>query len=220
MNDARIRVAIADDQTLFCSGIQMLIESQPDLLFVGSAPDGETIVELAHAHGPDVILMDIRMPGTDGLTATERILAGSPQRPPRVIVLTTFQRDVTVLRAISAGASGFIMKDATPEFLLAAIRTVHAGQSVIAPGETLSLIQGMAADRGGQADDSSIAALSPREKEVFLFAARGLSNAEIATTAYISETTVKSHISSILSKLKMQSRLQMVVHAYEHRLLR
>ena len=116
------------------------------------------------------------------------------------------------------------MKDATPEFLLAAIRTVHAGQSVIAPGETLSLIQTLAKGRGEQrgapADDSSLAVLSPREKEVFLFAARGLSNAEIATTAYISETTVKSHISSILAKLQMQSRLQMVVHAYEHHLLR
>jgi DNA-binding NarL/FixJ family response regulator len=224
MSDARIRVAIADDQTLFCSGIQMLIESQPDLLFVGSAADGVAIVELAHEQRPQVILMDIRMPGADGLTATERILAGMADDPPRVIVLTTFQRDVTVLRAISAGASGFIMKDATPEFLLAAIRTVHAGQSVIAPGETLSLIQTLAAggkgERGAQPDDTSLAVLSPREKEVFLFAARGLSNAEIATTAYISETTVKSHISSILAKLQMQSRLQMVVHAYEHHLLR
>jgi DNA-binding NarL/FixJ family response regulator len=220
MVDSRIRVAIADDQTLFCSGIAMLIESQPDLLFVGSAADGNAIVELAAAERPDVILMDIRMPGIDGLTATERIIARSLDAAPRVVVLTTFQRDVAILRAVEAGASGFIMKDATPEFLLAAIRTVHSGRSVIAPEETTALIEDLAARPQGRADDASIGALSPREKEVFLLAARGLSNSEIASTAYISETTVKSHVSSILGKLHMQSRLQIVVHAYEHRLLR
>lgn len=220
MGDTRIRVAIADDQTLFCSGIQMLIESQPDLLFVGSAADGNAIVELAAVERPHVILMDIRMPGLDGLTATERILERSPDAPPRIIVLTTFQRDVAILRAVRAGASGFITKDATPEFLLAAIRTVHSGGSVIAPEETAALIDGLPAKRPGAADDASIGALSPREKEVFLLAARGLSNSEIAASAYISETTVKSHVSSILGKLQMQSRLQIVVHAYENRLLR
>lgn len=220
MQDSRIRVAIADDQTLFCSGIQMLIESQSDLLFVGSAADGLAIVELAAEVRPQVILMDIRMPGADGLTATQRILDRSLDDPPRVIVLTTFQRDVAILRAVAAGASGFIMKDATPEFLLAAIRTVHSGGSVIAPEENTAVIEGMAAHGTGAADDASIGSLSPREKEVFLLAARGLTNSEIAATAYISETTVKSHVSSILGKLHMQSRLQIVVHAYEHRLLR
>ncbi|KJC62890.1 response regulator [Agreia bicolorata] len=215
----RIRVAIADDQTLFCSGIQMLIESQPDLLFVGSAPDGLAAVELAAQQRPHVILMDIRMPGIDGLTATERIVGEHCDTVPRVIVLTTFQRDVAILRAVAAGASGFIMKDATPEFLLAAIRTVHSGRSVIAPEETTALIESLAEKRMGPADDASIAALSPREKEVFLLAARGLTNAEIASAAYISETTVKSHVSSILGKLKMQSRLQLVVYAYENGLL-
>ncbi|PJJ63726.1 response regulator [Compostimonas suwonensis] len=215
-----IRVAIADDQTLFCSGIRMLVESQDDLAFAGVAYDGEQIVELALREQPDVILMDIRMPKADGVTATERILAAGLAKPPNIIVLTTYQRDVAVLSAITAGASGFIMKDATPEFLLASIRAVHAGQSVIAPSSTVGLIRDLAPQRELPPADTSIEVLSAREKEVFLFAARGLSNAEIAATAFISETTVKSHISSILGKLGMHSRVQLVAHAYENGLIR
>jgi DNA-binding NarL/FixJ family response regulator len=213
-----IRVAIADDQKLFCSGIEMLIESQDDLEFVGAAFDGPTAVELAACVAPDIFLMDVRMPGLDGIAATRAIVDGSPT-PPSIIVLTTYQRDVAVLQAINAGASGFIMKDTTPEFLLASIRTVYSGQSVLAPNNTMELIRGLSAPERPVVE-SAIESLSAREREVFLFAARGLSNADIAGAAFIGETTVKSHISSILSKLGMTSRVQLVAHAYENGLIR
>jgi DNA-binding NarL/FixJ family response regulator len=215
-----IRVAIADDQRLFCSGIQMLIESQPDLEFVGAAYDGVAIVDLALDVRPDVILMDIRMPESNGITATETIRAKAADNPPKVIILTTHERDVAVLQAISAGASGFLLKDANPDFLLAAIRTVHDGQSVIAPRSTVALIKDLIPTDNRPADHLVISALSAREKEIFLLAARGLANAEIAATAFISETTVKSHISNIFAKLNLTSRLQIVAFAYEHGLLR
>lgn len=212
-----IRVAIADDQVLFCSGIAMLIESQSDLEFVGAAYDGDAIVDLAAAESPDIILMDIRMPKADGITATQRIVAGNSAA--RIIVLTTHQRDAAVLNAINAGAAGFLMKDASPEFLLASIRTVHSGKSVIAPSTSVALIHELTPTSAGPANDKVISVLSAREKEVFLMAARGLSNAEIAVSSFISESTVKSHISSILAKLALNSRLQLVALAYENRLV-
>ena len=236
-----IRVAIADDQQLFCSGIQMLIESQPDLKFVGAAYDGEAAIALAREARPDVMLMDIRMPLLDGIEATARILDATdkPDAPdtdtgecssddcatildaqPKVIMLTTFQRDEAVVRAINAGADGFIMKDTTPEFVLASIRTVYAGHSVIAPSDTADIIRAQTSQKYREPTAESISALSAREKEVFLIAARGLSNADIAQTAYISEATVKSHIRSILAKLSLNSRVQIVAHAYENGLLR
>ncbi len=226
-----IRVAIADDQRLFCSGIEMLIESQPDLQFVGAAYDGEAAIALAREVRPDVMLMDIRMPLLDGIAATARILAGAdsgdrtsgeaiPEAPPKVIMLTTFQRDEAVIRAIHAGAEGFIMKDTTPEFVLASIRTVYAGHSVIAPSDTADIIRSRTSRQHREPAAEAIMVLSAREKEVFLLAARGLSNANIAQTAYISEATVKSHIRSILGKLSLTSRVQIVAHAYENGLLR
>lgn len=216
-----IRVAVVDDQVLFCSGLAMLIESQPDLEFAGSAHDGEAAVALVAREKPDVVLMDVRMPVLDGIAATERILAeaaASTERndAPRIIVLTTFQRDEAVARAVRAGASGFIMKDTTPEFVLAAIRTVDAGHAVIAPKDVADLFS---AQRRPPTPDA-IAGLSAREKEVFLLAARGLSNAEVGQTAYISEATVKSHMRSILAKLGLSSRVQLVAFAYENGLVR
>ncbi|WP_341953671.1 response regulator transcription factor [Salinibacterium sp. TMP30] len=213
-----IRVAIADDQQLFCSGIQMLIESQADLEFVGAAYDGEAAIVLAQSARPDVILMDIRMPIIDGIEATTRIL-GTQEGQPKIIMLTTFQRDEAVIRAIRAGAEGFLMKDTTPEFVLASIRTVHAGHSVIAPSSTVDLIRQRTNRTNREPAEEAIAVLSAREKEVFLLAARGLSNAEIAQAAYISESTAKSHIRSILAKLALTSRVQIVAHAYENGLL-
>jgi len=230
-----IRVAIADDHQLFCSGIQMLIESQPDLEFVGASYDGEAAVALARGVRPDVMLMDIRMPTLDGIEATARIVEtfdevntaatpddniASPHAYPKIIMLTTFQRDAAVVRAIQAGADGFLVKDATPEFVLAAIRSVHAGHSVIAPSDTVDIIRAQASRKDREPVAEAISVLSAREKEVFLLAARGLSNAEIAQTAFIGETTVKSHIRSILAKLSLNSRVQVVAYAYENGLLR
>ncbi len=214
-----IRVAVADDQPLFCSGIAMLVESQDDLVFAGEAHDGEAAVALAREERPDVLLMDVRMPVLDGIAATARILAEAGEAgeagAPRVIVLTTFERDELVERAIRAGAHGFVLKDTTPEFVLAAIRTVHTGHAVIAPKQTAELFRA-AAHRHPEA----IAGLSAREKEVFLLAARGQSNGEIGEVAFISEATVKSHMRSILAKLGLTSRVQLVAFAYENGLVR
>ncbi len=212
-----IRVAVVDDQPLFCSGMGMLIESQADLAFAGSAGDGEAAVELAASSRPDVMLMDVRMPVLDGISATARIRTAFPDDGPRIIVLTTFQRDTAVASALRAGADGFIMKDATPEFVIAAIRTVHTGQAVIAPRDTAALFRD---ESVRPADTRAIAALSAREKEVFLLAARGLSNLEIGRTAFISEATAKSHMRSILAKLGLSSRVQVVAFAHEKGLVR
>jgi DNA-binding NarL/FixJ family response regulator len=215
----RIRVAVVDDQALFVSGMRMLIESQPDLDFAGSAADGREGVELVARAQPDVVLMDIRMPVLDGIEATERIVAtGSPSR---VVILTTFQRDEAVFRAIRTGAAGFITKDATPEFILAAIRTVHAGQSVLAPAATFDLVKRFAKPTPPDERplEIAIAALTPREREIFLLVARGLSNVEVATAAFVSEATAKTHLRNILAKLGLQSRVQVVIFAYENGLL-
>ncbi|MDR6614024.1 response regulator transcription factor [Leifsonia sp. 1010] len=210
-----IRVAIADDQPLFCTGLQMMIESQPDLEFAGSAADGLQAIQLARSAGPDVLLMDIRMPVLDGIAATESIRREHAAPLPRIVVLTTFERDEAVAAALRAGADGFLVKDATPDFILAAIRTVHDGHSVIAPKATTELFRTLARRR-----PESIDALSVREKEVFLLAARGLNNGEIGQTAFISEATVKSHVRSILAKLGLASRVQLVAFAYENGLVR
>lgn len=203
-----IRVLLVDDQALFRSGLRMIVDSQPDLLVVGEAPDGQEAVQRAAETNPDVVLMDIRMPRMDGVTATER-LAASGERP-RVIVLTTFDLDEAAARAIRAGASGFVLKDARPEFLLAAIRTVHAGSAVIAPAAVQHLLSSFRSGGGG----SDLSALSPREREIYALAARGLSNAEIAAAEYVSEATVKTHLSRILAKLGLRDRVQLVVHAH------
>ncbi|WP_434317561.1 response regulator [Leifsonia sp. P73] len=211
-----IRVAVADDQALFCSGVQMLIESQSDLEFAGIASNGLEAVDLAGTGGVDVLLMDLRMPEMNGVDATRTIVASSQR--PKVIVLTTFHRDRAVIDALQAGADGFLTKDATPDFLLASIRAVHSGQSVIAPLDTADLLRG--GNSAKPAQDASIAVLTAREKEVFLLAARGLSNAEIAESAYISEATVKTHVRNVLTKLDLSSRVQLVAHAYENGLLK
>lgn len=203
---ARIRVLLVDDQALFRSGLRMIIDSQPDLLVVGEAADGQEAVERASETDPDIVLMDIRMPRVDGVTATEQLAAAGER--PRVIVLTTFDLDEAAARAIRAGASGFVLKDARPEFLLAAIRTVHAGSAVIAPAAVHHLLSSF---RSGGSSDLSV--LSPRERQIYALVARGLSNAEIAAAEYVSEATVKTHLSRILAKLELRDRVQLVVHA-------
>lgn len=211
-----IRVALVDDQPLFSAGLKMILRSQPDLEFVGDATDGEAAIALVQETKPDGILMDIRMPVLDGISATQRILA-SNLAAPKIIVLTTIQHDEAVVRAIQAGAAGFLTKDTTPDFLLAAIRTVYSGHSVMAPALTNELLRDYTTP--GPVDDTALQELSSRERDVFLLAAKGLANAEIANDLYLSEATVKSHVGSILGKLKLKSRIQLVAFAYQNRLL-
>jgi len=214
-----IRVALVDDQSLFRAGIRMLVASQPDLEFVGEAGDGTEAVAMVATTRPDVILMDIRMPVMDGIAATIAILADADRRrvvAPRIIVLTTFDLDEAATRAIRGGASGFLLKDADPEFLLASIRTVHAGNAVIAASATRELFEHFDGSQRRQAEPEAFAALTARERDIFALAARGLSNSEIATAEYLSEATVKTHISRILAKLGLRDRVQLVVFAFEH----
>ena len=213
-----IRVAVVDDQALFVSGMQMLVESQPDLEFVGSAANGRSALDLVARAEPHVVLMDVRMPIMDGIEATRLIVeSGSPAR---IVILTTFQRDEAVFRAIRFGASGFVTKDATPEFVLAAIRTVHSGQSVLAPSATFDLVRQFAAPvEVGRPVELALAPLTPREQEIFLLVARGLSNSEVASAAFVSETTAKTHLRSILNKMGLHNRVQVVIFAYENGLL-
>ncbi len=216
-----IRVALVDDQALFRTGIRMLVSSQPDLEFAGEAGTGLAGVELAAQQKPDVILMDIRMPVMDGIEATERILAAADARGqarPRVIVLTTFDLDEAAIRAIRGGASGFLLKDSDPEFLLASIRAVHAGTAVVAPGAMRELFRHFDSRAATPVEPEAFATLTARERDVFVLAARGLSNSEIAAAEFLSEATVKTHISRILGKLSLRDRVQLVVYAFEHRL--
>lgn len=211
-----IRVVLIDDQALFRAGIGMVIDSQPDLEVVGEAGDGVEGLRVVRAARPDVVLMDIRMPVMDGLTATAELLADTSfgDAPPRVVMLTTFDLDEAAAHAIRQGASGFLLKDADPEFLLATIRTVHAGSSVIAAAATRELFAQFAVPP--KEAPASFASLTDRERDIFALAARGLSNAEIAGREYLSEATVKTHISRILAKLALRDRVQLVVFAFEH----
>lgn len=211
-----IRVALVDDQGLFRAGIRMLVESQADLEVVGEAANGQEAVTMAAESFPDVILMDIRMPLMDGIAATAAILAAETGAPPRIIVLTTFDLDEAAARAIRGGASGFVLKDADPEFLLAAIRTVHAGNSVIAASATIELFEHFGKPSPRPTVPESFTGLTAREREIFGLAAKGLSNAEIAAAEYLSEATVKTHISHILAKLALRDRVQLVVFAFEN----
>ncbi|HHW51511.1 MAG TPA: response regulator transcription factor [Pseudoclavibacter sp.] len=223
--DARIRVAIADDQQLVRSGFGMLLSSQPDMAVVGEAGTGQEAIALVERVLVDVILMDVRMPGMDGLAATQAIVeqaraSGCHQRP-RVIILTTFALDEYVFQAIEAGASGFLLKDADPEELLQAVRTVHRGDAVIAPQMTRRLLDALMPTRQVAAPALSnrqremLESLTRREREVLGLLAQGRSNAEIAGELFLSETTVKTHVAHILQKTASRDRVQAVVFAYE-----
>lgn len=215
----RIRVLLVDDQPLFRAGVRMLLSSQDDLEFAGEAGNGQEGVRLAAETRPDVVLMDIRMPVMDGIAATSTIIGDAERAgrtPPRIVVLTTFDLDEAAARAIRGGASGFVLKDAEPEFLLAAIRTVHAGSAVIAAGATRELFEYFSSAQPTRPEPPEFASLTSREREIFVLAARGLSNAEIAGSEFLSEATVKTHISRILAKLGLRDRVQMVVYAFEH----
>ncbi|GAA4264959.1 response regulator transcription factor [Frondihabitans peucedani] len=215
-----IKVVLVDDQALFRAGIRMVVSSQRDLEFVGEAGDGQEGVEVVARTKPDVVLMDIRMPVMDGIAATAAILEQADRerrRAPRILVLTTFDLDEAATRAIRGGASGFVLKDSDPEFLLAAIRTVHAGTSVIAASATRELFEHFdGRSSGAKQVPEAFHSLTTRERDIFQSAARGLSNSEIASLEYLSEATVKTHISRILAKLSLRDRVQLVVYAYEH----
>jgi DNA-binding NarL/FixJ family response regulator len=211
-----IRVLIADDQPLVRSGLRTILEDEDDIEVVAEAVDGLHAVELAERRRPDVVLMDIHMPRLDGIAATARLTAS----PTQVLVLTTFDLDEYVFGALRAGAAGFLLKDAQPETLVEAIRTVARGHGVIAPEVTRRLIAHFAETASQPADTTALAELSDRERDVMLQLARGHSNAEIARRLEIEETTVKTHVSHLLGKLSLHSRVQAVILAYETGLVR
>ncbi len=213
-----IRVALIDDQALFRAGIAMVVGSQDDLEVVGEAGDGGEAVALVETSRPDVVLMDVRMPRVDGVEATRRIVAQFGEDAPRVLVLTTFDLDELAADAIEAGASGFVLKETRPEFLLAAIRAVADGTQVVAAGATRAVFERFR-ERATAVPGADYDRLTPREREILLRAAQGLSNAEIAAAEFLSEATVKTHVSRILGKLALRDRVQLVVYAYEHGLL-
>jgi DNA-binding NarL/FixJ family response regulator len=213
-----ISVLLADDQPLLRRGFRMIIEAEEDLTVTAEASDGDEAIECARRNPPDVVLTDIRMPGCDGIEATRRIIAASPEI--RVLVLTTFDLDEYAFGALRAGASGFLLKDVHPAELVTAIRTVAAGNAVVSPRVTRRLLEEYAqlptVPAAQRADRfPRLSSLTDREGEVLTAVARGLSNAEIAGSLYVSETTVKSHVGRILAKLGLRDRVQIVVLAYE-----
>jgi DNA-binding NarL/FixJ family response regulator len=215
-----VRVLIADDQELIRAGLQLILQTQPDIEVVGEAANGKDAVEAAATLRPDVILMDIRMPGMEGIEATRRILDQESDHP-RILILTTFDLDEYVYRALKAGASGFLLKDTPPDQLVAAIRSVGDGDALLSPSITRRLIEAFTATDPVTPDvPRELGLLSPRETEVLQLLARGRSNQEIANELFVAETTVKSHVARILTKLDLRDRVQAVVFAYESGLTR
>ncbi|HWE89210.1 MAG TPA: response regulator transcription factor [Pseudonocardiaceae bacterium] len=214
-----VRVLICDDQPLVRAGVRTLLSTQPDIEIVGDATDGAAAIAAVDRLRPNVVLMDIRMPGTDGITATQRITAG--ERAPRVLVLTTYDQDEYVFNALAAGASGFLLKDARPEDLISGIRSVAAGDALLAPSVTRRLIGLFAHDRPAQSRRAGdpVGLLTNREREVLRLVARGLSNSDIAATLHITEHTVKTHVANLLNKLDLRDRVHAVIFAYEHRVI-
>ena len=209
-----IRVLVADDQAMVRAGFAALLAAQPDLEVVGQAENGAEAVALAAATAPDVVLMDVRMPVLDGIAATRQVIAGTPGT--RVVVLTTFDVDDYVLDAIRAGASGFLLKDAPPDDLVAAVRIVARGDALLAPSVTRRLIERLAVGASPPpASPSALPELTQREREVLVEVAKGRSNQEIAAALVIAEQTVKTHVSRVLGKLGLRDRAQAVVAAYE-----
>jgi DNA-binding NarL/FixJ family response regulator len=207
-----LRLLVADDQAVVRMGFTAMLDSQPDMSVVATAHDGQQAVRMAREFRPDVVLMDIRMPVLDGIDATRQLSRGDD--PPSVLVLTTFDLDDYVYDALRAGASGFLLKDATPEEILAAVRVVGAGEALLAPSVTRRLIAEFASRKRVTAPPE-LDRLTPREREVLLLVAAGLTNAEIAAKLCLAEQTVKSHVSAVLFKLELRDRVQAVILAYE-----
>jgi len=216
-----IRVVVADDQALVRGGFVVMVRAAPDMEVVGAAADGAEVVALAREHRPDVILMDVRMPALDGIEATRAITADPDTAGTKVLILTTFDLDDYVYRALRAGASGFLLKDTAPEELLVAIRTLAAGDALLAPSVTRRLIREFAARPEPEERPSPelLESLSSREREVLVEVAGGWSNAEIGERLHISAATAKTHVSRLLMKLDAHDRAQLVMIAYETRLV-
>ncbi len=210
-----IRVVIADDQALVRAGFSVLVNSDPDLMVVGEASNGaEAVTVVAHTH-PDVVLMDVRMPTLDGISATRLITQDTGDRGPRVLILTTFDLDEYVFDALRAGASGFLLKDTPPENLLDAIRVIAAGDALLAPRVTRRLIAAFAQRQAPSTTAVPLDSLTARERDVLIALAHGSSNAEIGDELHMSLATVKTHVSRVLSKLNARDRTQLVVLAYQ-----
>ncbi|WP_448810241.1 response regulator transcription factor [Agromyces bauzanensis] len=216
-----IRVAIVDDQELVRAGFHMVLDAEPGIEVVGEAGDGREAIRLASETSVDVMLMDVRMPGMDGIAATGEVIA--TRSAPKVIVLTTFDLDEYAFAAIRAGASGFLLKDVRPQELAAAIRAVHEGDAALSPRVTRRMIelfsQELPAHHDGPAAPSPLDALTPREREILVAIAEGLTNGELAGRFFLSESTVKTHVGHILTKLQARDRVHLVILAYEHGLM-
>jgi DNA-binding NarL/FixJ family response regulator len=210
-----IELALADDQELVRAGFRLILNAEPDLSVVAEAPDGEAAVAQAVQARPDIVLMDIRMPKLDGISATRAILAKAPET--RILMLTTFDLDEYVIDAFRAGASGFLLKTVPPGQLVAAVRTVYESDALLAPASTRRLIEQYARP---VTEAAELAALTPREHDVLRLLARGLSNAEIADTLVVEPSTVKTHVARILGKLGLRDRVQAVVYAFDHGVVR
>jgi DNA-binding NarL/FixJ family response regulator len=213
-----ITVVLADDQALVRRGFRLILEAEPDLRVVAEAADGQQAIDAVARHRPAVVLMDIQMPGLDGLEATRRIL-GRDDNPTRVLILTTFERDDYVFQALQLGASGFLLKTAPPEDLVTAVRVVAGGEALLSPSVTRRVIEEFASSYRHVPPSPDLDRLTQRELEVLRLLAEGLSNAEIAARLYLSEATIKTHTSNILAKLGLRDRVQAVIFAYRQRLI-
>jgi len=210
-----ISVVLVDDQVLIRAGLRALVDAEPGMTVVGEAGDGDTAVDVVRRERPDVVLMDIRMPGTDGLEATQRISADPDLDSVHVVILTTFEEDAYVFDAIRGGAAGFLVKDTEPAELLRAIRTVHAGESLLSPGATRSLVSAYATHAKPSSLAPALDVLTERERQVMQLVALGLTNTEIAERLFVSPMTTKTHVSRAMIKLGARDRAQLVVFAYE-----
>jgi DNA-binding NarL/FixJ family response regulator len=213
-----VTVVLADDQALVRRGFRLILEAEPDIEVVAEAEDGQQAIDAVRRHRPAVVLMDIQMPGLDGLEATRRILTDA-DRHTRVLILTTFERDDYVFQALQLGASGFLLKTAPPEDLIAAVRVVARGEALLSPSVTRRVIQEVTRYHRRVPHSSELERLTQRELEVLRLVAEGLTNAEIAARLYVSEATVKTHTSNVLSKLGLRDRIQAVIFAYKHGLV-
>jgi DNA-binding NarL/FixJ family response regulator len=219
MSAEPVRVLIVDDDDLMRAGLEAVLSSDESVHVVGEASDGRAALAQVRALGPDVVLMDVRMPDLDGIAATRELVAASTEA--KVVILTTFEQDDYIFGALSAGASGFLLKRTSPEELIAAIHTVAAGDSLLSPSVTRRVIDRMAQQPAAEISfDERLGELTPREREVLEQVARGLSNGEIASALFIEESTVKTHVKRILMKLRLRDRVQAVIFAYESGLTR